>query len=81
MKITKNAIVSLGYKLYVEDEDARKELMEETTPDRPLTFMYGIGMMLEAFEKNLDGLKVGDTFAFKLTPKEAYGEFIEENVI
>ncbi|MDR0833007.1 MAG: FKBP-type peptidyl-prolyl cis-trans isomerase [Candidatus Symbiothrix sp.] len=81
MKITKNAIVSLGYKLFVEDEDAKKELMEETTPDHPLTFMYDVGMMLEAFEKQLDGLKKGDKFAFKLAPKEAYGEFIDENVI
>ncbi|GHT02459.1 peptidyl-prolyl cis-trans isomerase [Bacteroidia bacterium] len=81
MKITKNAIVSLGYKLFVEDDDAKKELMEETTPDHPLTFMCGIGMMLDAFEKNLDGLQVGDKFAFKLTPAEAYGEFVDENVI
>lgn len=80
MKISDSKIVSLTYDLTV-DEDGQKELMERATKENPLTFMYGMGMMLEAFEKNIDGLKVGDKFSFTLTPEEAYGEYIESNVI
>ncbi|GHT42955.1 peptidyl-prolyl cis-trans isomerase [Bacteroidia bacterium] len=81
MKIAKNVIVSLGYKLYVKTEDGKDDLMEETTPDRPLTFMYGVGMMLPMFEMYLEGKEAGDRFAFNLTAEEAYGEYINENVV
>ena len=80
MKISDDKIVSLTYDLTVE-EDGQKELMERATQENPLIFMYGMGMMLEAFEKNIDGLQVGDKFSFVLTPEEAYGEHIEQNVV
>jgi FKBP-type peptidyl-prolyl cis-trans isomerase SlyD len=37
--------------------------------------------MLPAFEEGLNGLVVGDTFRFTLTPENAYGEFNEEHVV
>ncbi|MDR0428242.1 MAG: peptidylprolyl isomerase [Dysgonamonadaceae bacterium] len=80
MKISDNKIVSLIYDLTVDDE-ASKELMERATREEPLTFMFGMGTMLDAFEKNVEGLKVGDKFSFSLSPEEAYGEHIEEYVI
>ena len=80
MKISEDKIVSLTYDLTVDNEDGQKELMEAATKENPLTFMYGMGMMLEAFEKNIEGLKVGDKFSFELSPEEAYGEYIEANV-
>ena len=80
MKISDNKIVSLTYDLTVDEGD-EKELMERATAEQPLTFMFGMGMMLEAFEKNIDGLKLGDKFSFTLTPEEAYGEYVEENVV
>ncbi|WP_193391184.1 FKBP-type peptidyl-prolyl cis-trans isomerase, partial [Candidatus Symbiothrix dinenymphae] len=81
MKIANNAIVSVGYKLYVKNEEGKDELMEETTPDNPLRFMYGVGMMLPAFEKPLLGKEAGDRFSFKLSSEEAYGEYFEEQVV
>ena len=80
MKISDNKIVSLTYDLTV-DEEGNKELMERATKENPLTFMFGMGMMLDAFEKNVDGLSVGDKFSFTLTPEQAYGEHIQENVV
>jgi FKBP-type peptidyl-prolyl cis-trans isomerase SlyD len=77
MKIADEKMVSLTYDLTVDEG----ELMERATKEQPLTFMFGMGMMLEAFEKNVEGLKVGDTFSFSLTPEDAYGEYIEENVV
>ena len=79
MKISDDKMVSLIYELTV-DEDGQKELMEKATPEQPLTFMFGMGMMLEAFEKNVEGLEVGDKFSFTLSPEEAYGEYFEEHI-
>lgn len=80
MKISDDKAVSLTYDLTVDD-DGKKELMERATKEHPLTFIFGMGMMLDAFEKNLAGLSVGDTFSFTLAPEEAYGDFVEENVV
>ncbi len=80
MKISEGMFVSLTYDLNVGEGEER-ELMEKATAEQPLTFMYGMGMMLEAFEKHINGLKAGDKFSFTLSPEEAYGEFVEENVV
>jgi FKBP-type peptidyl-prolyl cis-trans isomerase SlyD len=80
MKISDEKIVSVIYDLTV-DEGENKELMERATKEQPLTFMFGMGMMLDAFEKNIEGLTVGDKFSFFMTPEEAYGEYYEEKVI
>ncbi|MDR0732821.1 MAG: FKBP-type peptidyl-prolyl cis-trans isomerase [Dysgonamonadaceae bacterium] len=81
MKISEDKFVALTYDLTVETEQAgERELMERATEEHPLSFVFGMGMMLEAFEKNVEGLHVGDTFSFCLSPEEAYGEYIPENV-
>jgi FKBP-type peptidyl-prolyl cis-trans isomerase SlyD len=76
MKISEDKIVSLTYDLTVEDE-----LMESATKERPLIFLFGMGMMLEAFEKQLEGKETGDHFAFTLSPSEAYGEHDDKAVV
>ena len=81
MKISDEKIVSLSYDLTVTNENGEKELMERATEQHPLTFMFGMGMMLDAFEKNVEGLSTGDKFSFVLTPEEAYGEYFENNVV
>ena len=81
MKISEEKMVSLTYDLTVTNEDGEKELMERATKENPLKFLFGMGMMLEAFEKNVEGLKTGDTFSFILNPEEAYGEYVEEHVM
>lgn len=80
MKITTNKYVAVTYDLNVgEGED--RELMEKATAEVPLKFIFGIGMMLPAFESALKGLEVGDTFNFTLKPSDAYGEYREDYVL
>lgn len=82
MKISANKLVSATYDLYVGGENgSEQELMEKATEDRPLSFIYGTGMMLEGFESNLAGLTIGDSFDFTLTAENAYGEYNDENVV
>lgn len=80
MKISANKYVTLTYDLNVGEDDER-ELMEQATDERPLEFIFGTNSMLDAFEKQIDGLSEGDTFSFLLTPDEAYGEYDEEKII
>ena len=80
MKISANKFVSVIYDLNVGEEDER-ELMERATVERPLQFIFGTDAMLPAFEKALNGLEIGATFQFTLTPENAYGEYIEENIV
>jgi FKBP-type peptidyl-prolyl cis-trans isomerase SlyD len=81
MKISEEKMVSLTYDLTVDNETGEKELMERATKAHPLTFLFGMGMMLEAFEKNIAGLQTGEKFSFVLSPEEAYGEYIEDHVV
>ncbi|MDJ1506690.1 FKBP-type peptidyl-prolyl cis-trans isomerase [Xanthocytophaga agilis] len=82
MKVEPRTVVSLTYELHVTDTDGSEpELVERVEADQPLVFLYGIGNMLEKFEKNLEGLTQGDTFDFSLQPTEGYGEVDEEAVV
>ena len=46
MKITAQTVVDAEYELYVDGEKGELELMERATPEQPLNFIYGVGMML-----------------------------------
>lgn len=82
MKITVNKSVSAEYELYVDGEvEGEKELMEKATAEQPLSFIYGVGMMLPKFEEHLFGLSEGDTFDFLIDNDDAYGPYEDENVL
>ena len=80
MKISANKYVSVTYDLHVGEGDDR-ELMEQATQERPLNFIFGIGMMLPDFEKGLEGLEQGDSFDFVLPPDKAYGDYNQDYVV
>ena len=79
MEIGKEKVVSVTYQLSVDGFDG--EVVETVKEDKPLTFLYGVGNMLEKFEENLDGLKEGDEFNFKIECDEAYGQASEDAVV
>ncbi|MDR3329241.1 MAG: peptidylprolyl isomerase [Prevotellaceae bacterium] len=75
MKVSKNKVVELSYLLTVDGEE-----VDKATPQAPLSFIVGKGMLLPKFEANLEGKQAGDTFQFMLTAAEGYGEE-DENAI
>jgi FKBP-type peptidyl-prolyl cis-trans isomerase SlyD len=79
MEIGKNAMVTVTYDLMIDDQNG--EMVEQTTTEHPLQFLYGSGMMLPKFESHLAGMKEGDPFEIKLKPADAYGEINEEAVV
>ena len=80
MKINPQHVVSLTYDLYVKQEDGTEALQESATEEQPLTFLYGAGQMLPKFEENLSTLSAGDTYDFRLSAEDAYGDLDEEAV-
>lgn len=82
MKITANKSVSAEYELYVDgDKEGELELMEKATDQQPLSFIYGVGMMLPKFEEQLYGMGAGDKFDFTIEVNDAYGPYEDENVL
>lgn len=79
MKISDNKVVALSYEL--KENDTNGQVLEVTDETRPLKFVYGSGMLLPDFEKNVANLAVGDTFQFTLTAEQAYGEVNPQAVI
>lgn len=79
MKIEKNKMVSLIYELKERDSEGR--IIEALDENRPLNFIFGTGRLLPVFESNIDSLKIGDPFNFRLNASNAYGDRREEMII
>ena len=69
MKIENNRSVSLVYTLHEEDKHGR--MIETVDELAPITFVFGAGRMLPAFEANLVGLEEGKEFDFGLKAVDA----------
>lgn len=79
MKIDKNKVVTLVYKLQENDEQGA--VVEQVQEEKPFVFLYGSGHMLPKFEKNLEGLSAEDSFNFKIEKDDAYGDFQDNAVV
>ncbi|MDR0711921.1 MAG: peptidylprolyl isomerase [Prevotellaceae bacterium] len=75
MQISKNKVVSLSYQLTVDGD-----VVDKATSQKPLSFIFGRGVLLPKFETNIEGKRAGDAFKFTLSPTEGYGEFDENGV-
>ena len=73
MKIEKNTVVSLRYKL----TDAQNNIIEE--PDSPMVYLHGgYEGTFPKIETLLDGRDVGYEASIQLEPSEAFGEYDPE---
>lgn len=73
MKIEKNTVVSLRYKL----TDAQNNIIEE--PDSPMVYLHGgYEGTFPKIESLLDGQDVGYEASIQLEPSEAFGEYDPE---
>jgi len=70
MEIATNRAVALDYRVSL----ANGITVDASTEESPLWYMHGRQNLLPAFEKEVEGLKVGDQKTFKLVAKDAYGE-------
>ncbi len=75
MKIAKDSVVSLTYKL----TDADGSLLEQTSD--PISYLHGgYDGIFPLVEEALHGKDVGDSFSVTMSPDEAFGEYEHELV-
>jgi FKBP-type peptidyl-prolyl cis-trans isomerase SlyD len=72
MKIAKNSVVTLNYKL----SDAQGNLIEESHQNEPMIYLHGgYGNTLPKIEEALDGKDVGYETTIQVEPEDAFGEY------
>lgn len=72
-------VVTLRYDLH--DGGPGGELLERMDVNYPLSFLFGSGKMLPAFEDELRDLSDRGEFAFSLSPERAYGPHRADQVL
>ncbi len=70
MKIEKNVVASLAYKVMMEDG----VVVDQSTADAPLDYLHGHNNLITGLEKELEGKVAGDKFSVTVAPEDAYGE-------
>lgn len=74
--IADNMSVELDYTLTVDGA-----VIESTTGQAPLTYVQGHGQLIPGLERQLAGLKAGDSREITVTPEEGYGPVDPEAVV
>lgn len=69
MKIAKDSVARLAYKLRLDDG----EIADESTADDPLVYLHGHGTLLPALEAKLEGLEAGQSATVVIEPEDGYG--------
>ncbi len=82
MEIGSKTVVSVMYSLSAKSEkEPQEKFIEKTSKEKPFVFLFGVGHLLEDFEKNLKGKKKGDNFDFRIDAAKGYGVRNEKYVI
>jgi FKBP-type peptidyl-prolyl cis-trans isomerase SlyD len=75
MKIAKNTVVSVNYKL----SDAQNNLIEDGA--QPMVYLHGgYENTLPKIEEELDGKEVGYSSTLQIEPEDAFGDYDAELV-
>jgi FKBP-type peptidyl-prolyl cis-trans isomerase SlyD len=72
MSIIPGATVTLHYTLRADN--AEGEVIEVTTPEEPMVFVFGTDPLLPKFMEAIEGKQKGDKLEVFLTVADAYGE-------
>jgi len=81
MQIGENTVVSVTYVLHSSKDGSKKNKVEETGDENPLTFLFGSGQLIPAFEENLSGLSLDAEFSFSIDAENAYGMNEEDALV
>ncbi len=74
MPFEKNQVVAFNYKV----QNDKEEVIDESKPGHPLTFIAGQGHVLAKVEETLNGMLLNTKKSITLEPQDAYGLFSEE---
>lgn len=73
-QIADGFVISLAYTLKADGE-----IIEVAPQEEPLDYLHGAENIVPGLEAALTGKKVGDKMSVTLEPKDAYGEYDEED--
>lgn len=76
MKIEKNVVASLAYKVMMEDG----VVVDQSTSEAPLDYLHGHNNLITGLEKELEGKVAGDKFSVTVAPEDAYGDHNDDLV-
>ena len=71
--VQKDMVVSMEYTLHVDNEE-----IDSSKGQAPLQFLAGHGNIISGLEREMIGMKVGDSKDVVIAPADGYGEFDEE---
>ncbi len=74
--VADDVVVSIDYTLTVDGE-----VVDSTEGDTPLNFLQGHQNIIPGLERELAGMKIGDSKKVTVLPTEAYGEVDPDNII
>lgn len=75
-EVADDVVVSIDYTLTVDGE-----VVDSTEGDEPLQFLQGHQNIIPGLERELAGMKVGDSKQVVVSAGEAYGEVDPDNVV
>jgi FKBP-type peptidyl-prolyl cis-trans isomerase SlyD len=70
--VQNNVVVSMEYTLHVDNEE-----IDSSKGQDPLQFLVGHGNIISGLEREMMGMKVGESKDVVIPPGEGYGEFDE----
>ena len=76
-----NKYITVAYVLESIDSTGHRNVEEEATEAHPYQFISGMGVALDAFEKQIEPLEEGADFDFTLSVEEGYGPYDLEHIV
>ena len=71
--VQNNKVVSMEYTLHVDNEE-----IDSSKGQDPLQFLVGHGNIISGLEREMMGMKVGESKEVVVPPADAYGEFDDQ---
>lgn len=71
--VQKDVVVSMEYTLHVDNQE-----IDSSKGQDPLQFLVGHGNIITGLEREMMGMKVGESKDVVIAPADGYGEFDEE---
>ncbi len=71
--VQKDVVVSMEYSLHVDGEE-----IDSSKGQDPLQFLVGYGNIISGLEREMIGMKVGESKDVVVPPADGYGEYDEE---
>lgn len=72
MAIEKNQLVTMTFELKAKDR-----VIESNLNDKPMTFAFGSGQLIQGIEDNIKDMNAGETKDFIVPCENAYGKYDE----